>query len=818
MTSSERSPGCVAWLHKLRKYVLRAQKKLFRPVFLFILAFLLAIAPSTASYAAVEDFIDEFAANNIMFYNPEEHDCSQARGGDGTIYGETIGEKIWVGLTTIVGLTDEQAAGVMGNMQHESNFNPAQHEIALLNKHQPGFNLGANAGVSYGLGLIQWSYGRRIAMYNYVQQKDAGLLQYFNDYSKYSVGYTINGDKFLELAGDSVANELIQYELEFLRDELQNTSRYKKIFDQTTVYDAAKYFLENIEIPKNPYISSHPERATDAQKYYDEFHGKQISGGTTSVATPAGSGSFTKYTDLTDSQLWDLVEVAKGENGVNLTGIKNELSLMANLFEKNGKKYGSGGSGLVNYISTSGWFAKTTASKINGKHDIDVSSEELAAARDILINGARVLPTQIVEHDCIKCGAGVDHAYNDDSRSVDLINDYSQWQSGKTILVQDSGNLHGEWVFYGWMGGSAGVGDPMGYFADNPPDDISVGAADTTGATVTVIGDSITEMSSDELKELLPDVEIDAVSGRGWKTGLKQLNNMSLRDNVVFAHGSNNHDPALAQADIDALISAVGNRNLYLITNYSTEDEKAQAYEVNNALFKTAAETHSNVHIIDWASSASSDSSKYMAPDQLHPSSAGEKLWAELVANAVKGASVVDQCGTPSGDVSTLQEYVLKYAWPDHHWAPYMDMKPDYQEATKKRSQNGEYIGGYGGVDCGGFVTTLLNESGYEPEYNYGGKIKNGAGNTTNQLAWAKEHWTLLNASLTTEVDTSILQAGDVAVYEGHTFIYVGEIPGFNSNIASASYGQRAPMAGLESLTYDSTHRAIVKWFRKGAK
>ena len=79
------------------------------------------------------------------------------------------------------------------------------------------------------------------------------------------------------------------------------------------------------------------------------------------------------------------------------------------------------------------------------------------------------MPTQIVEHDCIKCSAGVDHAYNDESHSVDLIDDYSQWKSGVTVLVQDSGGLSGSWVFYGWMGGEPGVGDPMGYYPNNPP-------------------------------------------------------------------------------------------------------------------------------------------------------------------------------------------------------------------------------------------------------------------------------------------------------------------------------------------------------------
>ena len=79
-----------------------------------------------------------------------------------------------------------------------------------------------------------------------------------------------------------------------------------------------------------------------------------------------------------------------------------------------------------------------------------------------------------------------------------------------------------------------------------------------------------------------------------------------------------------------------------------------------------------------------------------------------------------------------------------------------------------------------------------------------------------KSHnWTLLNGSPNRQVDTSILQPGDVAFSNGHTFIYVGEIAGFDSKIASASYGQssaRAPMAGREDLLFGNG--SIVRWYR----
>ena len=141
---------------------------------------------------------------------------------------------------------------------------------------------------------------------------------------------------------------------------------------------------------------------------------------------------------------------------------------------------------------------------------------------------------------------------------------------------------------------------------------------------------------------------------------------------------------------------------------------------------------------------------------------------------------------------------------------------PAYAEAVTRSISEGRYVGGsvagVPGIDCGGFVTILVQNSGLEPEYN------DGKGNTDAQEAWAKSHgWQLLNSASSIAVDTSILQPGDVAFSSGHTFIYVGEIPGFDSVIASASYSTigagRAPMAGREDLMHGNG--VTVRWYRK---
>ena len=53
---------------------------------------------------------------------------------------------------------------------------------------------------------------------------------------------------------------------------------------------------------------------------------------------------------------------------------------------------------------------------------------------------------------------------------------------------------------------------------------------------------------------------------------------------------------------------------------------------------------------------------------------------------------------------------------------------PAYAAAITKAKAEGQYVGN-DGVDCGGFVTRLMIDSGFEPNYNYAGKLSDGAAN-----------------------------------------------------------------------------------------
>lgn len=608
-------------------------KGFLKPLFCIFLAFVM-VSPT---YAISEDLLDFYNLNGIYYYDPTGSN-SRCASGEVSLSGSTAAEKIWSGLTSF--MTPEQAAGVMGNMVGESGLNPVRHEGSQKDKYWGSIDLVNDQDKAYGIGLIQWSYGRRVNLLRNIQGQDASLLQYFNDPDQYNVS---SGDAFLEKVGDAVFDRLVQIELEFLKEEI-NTS-YKGILDQTTIPDATKYFMDRVERPTVAICYLGMKTCDHPPEYYKD-------------------------------------------------GYESSLNLRT-------------------------------------------------------------------------------------SRAQNFFDDYN----GATL--SSSTNIAG---------------------------------TNVSGSDITIIGDSITEGSKSQIESLLPGVEIDSEVGRQFNTGIEIAKSIELRRVVVFALGTNN--TGLTQSQVDEVVNVVGpDRNLYFVTNYYSMDDDRYDYSHNNQLLTEAAGKYSNVVTIEWDRSASTDPSKYISSDGIHPTTAGKELFAKLIYNAVTSSNLTSDGCMVSGD---LQQLALRYAWPTYHAANYFDMMPDYEAAVQRRRSEGKYVGGASrpGIDCGGFVTTLIQDSGFAPEYNGYNS------NVPPQEKWVKENgWTLLNGTEDTQIDTGILQPGDVAFsgpsdHPGHTFIYVGQISGFDSNIASASYGGssdtpawRTPMAGKENLL---TGKGVpVRWYRK---
>ena len=149
---------------------------------------------------------------------------------------------------------------------------------------------------------------------------------------------------------------------------------------------------------------------------------------------------------------------------------------------------------------------------------------------------------------------------------------------------------------------------------------------------------------------------------------------------------------------------------------------------------------------------------------------------------------------------------VKQYAWPEYKGLTTTPTDA-YRDAVQAAMGQGRYVGGvtHKGIDCGGFVTTLVIDSGFDKRYNYDGK----GGYTVIQEQWLKENWKRIS-----DTDATDRQPGDVAINENHTYIFVGPDAFPNRMpIASASLDERAPMQGTESVV--STPHNYFRWYRK---
>ena len=267
-----------------------------------------------------DDLLDDYAENNIMFYDPTEYKVSSCKSASASLKGgtlsanavvsakttvsvggSTIEEKIWNGLRSL-GVSDAVAAGIMGNMYYESSLNPARHEKSKMNKYWP-MALNTNKDISYGIGLIQWSFGRRIKLYNYIAEQFPGLEQTFMNHPEtYSTSPTISGAAFLEKAKSNGlsddADKLLAVELDYLiNKEMKVYNSYKKVFDETTVKGAAQQFSIRVEGCSNcrdVNNQSVKNRVAKAEEYYNKL--KNTAG---SIGSPIGIGNLGTQLQLT---------------------------------------------------------------------------------------------------------------------------------------------------------------------------------------------------------------------------------------------------------------------------------------------------------------------------------------------------------------------------------------------------------------------------------------------------------------------------------------------------------------------------------------
>ncbi|MGQ8826357.1 acetyltransferase [Bacillus wiedmannii] len=150
--------------------------------------------------------------------------------------------------------------------------------------------------------------------------------------------------------------------------------------------------------------------------------------------------------------------------------------------------------------------------------------------------------------------------------------------------------------------------------------------------TVTAIGDSVMIDITPYLKNIFPDIRIDAQIGRQLSKAIpvvEQLKNEgNLGNNVIIGLGTNG---AFTTEQLVSLIKLIGKERKIIFIN--TRVPRPWESIVNERL-KVTVTKYPNVTLVDWYA-ASAGKKDYFAPDGVHLTNVGAEAYAVLVAKAV---------------------------------------------------------------------------------------------------------------------------------------------------------------------------------------
>jgi len=177
-----------------------------RALFLTLVFSFLLIVPVRAFALSQEDLnaINLDTVWHKVYPKVVQGNCDS---GSSTLIGNDNAEKIWRFLTG-KGLTAEQAAGVMGNLQAESSFDPAAEQT-------PGAWSDLSGEYNHAVGIAQWDGGRRVTIINTAssQGKDPKDLGYQLDFMFHEA--TDRGDWDSLKATSTVADATLSWHQNF---------------------------------------------------------------------------------------------------------------------------------------------------------------------------------------------------------------------------------------------------------------------------------------------------------------------------------------------------------------------------------------------------------------------------------------------------------------------------------------------------------------------------------------------------------------------------------------------------------------------------
>lgn len=761
------------------------------------------------------------------------------------ISGETTGppkavqKVVWNALIS-AGVDSMHAAAVMGNIDHEGSWNPESTEIAGPTGGKPSKDPSSTG--SYGYGLIGWTPGASDTINSSLtfQMKELGLGN-SPPYTAETQAAVIVGDIFGKTSAYPAS----------IGKAFLNT---KTIDEATTFYQGTDSQM-GFENPADK-TGSLPERLSAAKRFLREYggssptaagstSGSDASGNCCSGASASNDGNTTQSDTLTGQTNAEKIFNYLIDNE-HLTDNQAAGAVGSMMLESGGNTLnidptatnpGSGAYGIAQWLdSRKTSLVQFAAKKHTQKSDLLTQIQYLMTEMESNIN--------LYNNDDFKKQKTLGDAVKYWTDYFEgLVNSASQQyysqrlDNAKQVIKSSNG---GETSTAPTSTSSGSCACPA---SSAPVDGKTVVIDPGHGPNKTTVDQAtgLTMVESDNQPEGHDVWEVankikDDLSGQGYNIILTKK---SEDDNVTFRQraevADSNHaalalsihgDPGLPDPG-EIFVQKVGlyrgsgsNKTVFsdadvaqksqqYAQTFKEERAKAQSENVvikDNSFNGRAGLEPGNISMVQLFSKT-----PWVYNEQ--KMSFNNDKYAEGLENAIKQVVGSGQAaGQTSGDPSScngagavpgdLLATVKNYAWEDYS-NPKTTPKPVFKAAIDKASSQGQYVGQVY-TDCGGFVTRAMIDSGYEPNYNYSGKLSSGAGNTINQGRWLAANWQKLSVSTTKD-----LLPGDVAISSEHTYMYVRHIDGFNGDSASASQGSRTPMAS------DAYDLGGFNWYRK---
>ena len=839
-------------------------------------ATIIAASAYSPTHAVIADYIEKFANNNIIFYNPEE--CSVTASTE--LAGDNTKEKVWNYFHN-KGLSDPQVAGIMGNIQQESDFIISEDSVSGGEHFRGLFQFG-----KYATGLAE-------------KIESAGLgkywgEEYYDNDSKIESESPGALDKLLQIQLDYAWEDWSQERMGVYGDWRENIKQSTEEPSYEPEY-AAEVFVRDFEgasssntgdnyTNKYYHAGSHwqevGQRRNYARQYYDEYSGKSMSASTSLsgdvCCDPNGvKVTYRKYPGkiykLSSGQISSIAQYVAAPASTNdKSHVMSVLSYKLNVFEKE-KGRDKDTAELISYLKEGTGLASLSDEEI--EKNSFTNSTLTSAVEDVIAKGDRILPSQIVEEIEIN-GSTADNNGTTISNS-----DYAKFLRGITKISKDGKQI----IFWDWVSPGKGSNIAYGYTESLAPSAATIAESIGTSAGSSNSGaawedgwiksgidgfvrDEVTSSTYSSLETSF-GATYSTASAKGSGTGPNKITLFSTESSSagdkasslynkssgqsapphftvdikaakVYQHGSIYKSAAATDVDAKAgiQIAIVGYSNsgkssdsYYLgdDSNFS-EDNYKYFYNLINAIsMETGIPISSSV---DWSSSTTMSGDSISAYKGIlgrkhlqdgDATSVPKTVWNNLftaMSNVVAANSAV--CPNSAvGDVAALQNLVKTVAYADHNsLRGEGNRKKEWVDLINKGTW---YYGGCSGNDCGGFVTTMMRESGWDEEYNPNKCGTEGCGT----CSCHGQNWYLETSSKWKNVTSEIhsnddAKPGDVLISTGHTLLYVGDIPGFNGKMASASWSSdcstsRPPMADGASSIMTYIDSGSYRVFRK---